>query len=95
MLLDVAIWRLFGNRSNLKKWPKRVPEVKIISKMTWKAQQGFIQGSGVLSEVVSILFGASVANMTKATYQKMRKLCSGLFSRKQTLQFVPGDDPEL
>ncbi len=26
--------------------------------------------------------------MLKATYQKTRKLCSGLFSRKQTLQFA-------
>ena len=27
--------------------------------------------------------------MAKATYENIRKLCSGVFSRKQTLQFAP------
>ena len=27
--------------------------------------------------------------MAKATYENIRRLCSGVFSRKQTLQFAP------
>ena len=34
-------------------------------------------------------FELSLANMTKATYENITKLCSGAFSRKQTLQFAP------
>ena len=35
------------------------------------------------------LFEVSLANMTKARYQSIRKLCSGVFCRKQARQFVP------
>ena len=39
------------------------------------------------------LFELSLANMTRATYQNNRKLCSGVLCRKQTLQFVPETIP--
>ena len=35
------------------------------------------------------LFEFPLANMVKATYENIRKLCSGVFSRKQTVQFAP------
>ena len=35
------------------------------------------------------LFEFPLANIAKATYKNIRKLCSGVFSRKQTLQFAP------
>ena len=48
------------------------------------------------SNVVLIFFNQALANMSKATYQNIRKLCSTVFSRKQTLQFdmssIPGCD---
>ena len=35
------------------------------------------------------LFEFPLTNMAKATYQNIRKLCSSVFSRKQTLKFAP------
>ena len=35
------------------------------------------------------LFEVSLANMTKARYQNIRKLCSGVFWRKQAMHFAP------
>lgn len=35
------------------------------------------------------LFQFPLANMVKATYENIKKLCTGVFSRKQMLQFAP------
>ena len=34
------------------------------------------------------LFEFPVANMIKVTYENIRNMCSGVISRKQTLQFI-------
>lgn len=47
-----------------------------------------------VSEVVSIYSKYTVANVTKATYQKIRKLCSGLFLGTDAA-IRPDDDTEL
>ena len=49
---------------------------------------------GLFLEISCIdLFEQSLANMTKATYQNIRKLCSAVFSRKQTRQFAAPSIP--
>ena len=60
--------------------------------------QGFPHRCSVFSsrQVSCIdLFEQSLANMTKATYQNIRKLCSAVFSRKQTRQFAAPSIPSF